>query len=531
MVKVFTHAIQNVRPSEIWNVLQTLMSVCRHWYDVALNAKVLWRVVHVEFGHGAEQRVAQRMLERSSPVPLHLNVGWLSNDEPLGLDFLVPEFGRVETLYIEYNRYALSSLLYNMPMLRELHITCRCYPVPAYPLVDPKIHYTRLQSLRMDDGDYRLVVPFLRPGLRHLTLRRAYDCSSTREFLLALREMPELEELDLDRSFTSDLSPAESTVIVTLPNLKTLSIREDSTACVEILESIVIPASTFLGPGGLDYIHSNGRSRIGAQSAHAIMHDQSYEFGRVCAAIGNKLAGNGLLNPAQIPAIQRLELIWPRGNMRYGVLVAVYETLTSQKPFFDFALGMDRFIDVGDALRQICSFMPKSVLATVRSLSALGHPSIRRSYTIDQAMPDGLSNLDGLETMELQWSPQIGRYMVNAHLEWLKTTGISVEALRSGAEVTITTPLPWPSLRRLELVGAMLRNPPQDSEFDDEVVEEDLDENNSVMGLITMVQIRQACNAALEELVLRAPKNIIPSDLKCLKCYVGKVMCTDAWDC
>ncbi|PSR93886.1 hypothetical protein PHLCEN_2v4579 [Hermanssonia centrifuga] len=199
--------------------------VCTLWRAVALETSRLWVDLHL-----TRLECVEAMLVRSKATPVTVN--WHKGNLSL-LQPVLRELNRVQSLEILFDEeiWQASNDIYpaTFPLPTKLH-TLR---------VGGDVSFAFRENARLG-----LSIPSIfGQGLRILSVKERRKTQWPLQpfsLLTVLKNLPLLEELDLDVGLGSvnDLS-MDSSLTVTLPHLRSLSMRCDSTACLYLLEHLI----------------------------------------------------------------------------------------------------------------------------------------------------------------------------------------------------------------------------------------------------------------------------------------------------
>ncbi|KAF8627381.1 hypothetical protein AX17_006196 [Amanita inopinata Kibby_2008] len=192
-------------------MVSTLMLVCRHWAEIALNSPLLWSKITISQHHSLER--ARRRLERSKSFPLDVMIDFrldytisITEQAILAMDLLRPAIWRIKSLRICVpNRQQAHAVLFrcqeDAPLLETLTISIQhsmqnernSLPLPLF-----KGHTPRLQSCAFTSFHFGWDLNLL-SRLRMLKLDGYFNASapSPSTLVTILCQCPELEELSL----------------------------------------------------------------------------------------------------------------------------------------------------------------------------------------------------------------------------------------------------------------------------------------------------------------------------------------------
>ncbi|KAK7058585.1 hypothetical protein VNI00_002221 [Paramarasmius palmivorus] len=230
--------------------------VCHAWRTTALNQSSLWTCPDWYIPD-----LGYTMIERAKHSALHIAI-----TECLGHDILHTiqnQIGRIETLIIMVtdDNYTsalqgfITSLVQPAPRLRSINFHAEVDQKLSFPS-----HFLALDTpLLKDISLYRCHVPWRSPVLENLTSLvlsgNNSDLPSGQQFLETLRHMPSLHELELNCTAPRIIEGSE---VVDLPQLRLLSLWDNSTSCGHVLKHITFPSSAVVklycnrNLGGLD---------------------------------------------------------------------------------------------------------------------------------------------------------------------------------------------------------------------------------------------------------------------------------------
>jgi hypothetical protein len=244
-------------------MLSALMLVCHYWYDVAVNAPLLWSKIVIGNHHSLDK--ARRKLSRSQSVPLDICIdfstrfdldGVITENIVNAMDLLSPSVWRWKYFHLSVpNRHqanaALSRCNGEAPLLevfsvRICHSLQEDLTLPSLPLfsgITPRLRLCSFMSFHFGwDGTFV-------KNLRVLKLDGYWNgvAPSPGVLLDILRACPELEEIGLRNMsdiMESRLVPTPSTVdLITLPRLEKASFYYSGSCRTQtILSQVSFPA-------------------------------------------------------------------------------------------------------------------------------------------------------------------------------------------------------------------------------------------------------------------------------------------------
>lgn len=243
--------------------------VCKRWRDVGLSCPALWS--NITFSSSAW---ASAMLERSKQVPISVNICGSSPKAEAVITKALSQVSRLKSLIIGDSTAFVQNQLRNMtaevPCLQSLQLDNQSYGLPILiPSTLPANFLAggspRLRRVSILGWRASWTSHFLRgltslkwsiseEALAHGALRStATPISTSADFVSALRNMPMLEELDLDNAFPTFAARGRP---ASLAHLKILRLAGTAEQCTGALNCMALPPSTVLEL----VFHSDGRT-------------------------------------------------------------------------------------------------------------------------------------------------------------------------------------------------------------------------------------------------------------------------------
>ncbi|KAF9478752.1 hypothetical protein BDN70DRAFT_879558 [Pholiota conissans] len=260
LCRIFSFAQRNddgqMLPYPEWT---RLTHVIRRWRDVAINSSILWTEPH--FGN---IRWCEEAFRRSKDAGLVINVWGSAQEHRQAFQFALRHTAHIRGLFIYdtkhirrsvWNRlcYELVETEPRLEFLRLSFVSSRVYPQTfgvirePYPFYVPedafKIKLQRLRSLRLTcytNWDSRRI---FHHALVHLTIHNTGQPKPTGEqFVLAMKEMPCLEYLNLDNALPIAAHQSDSSWAINdihLSHLRALYIVSEIPQEVEVFFQLV----------------------------------------------------------------------------------------------------------------------------------------------------------------------------------------------------------------------------------------------------------------------------------------------------
>ncbi|KAI3621800.1 hypothetical protein WG66_015977 [Moniliophthora roreri] len=229
--------------------------VCRHWRSVALNSPSVWTAPKFD-----KPTLARHMLERARSAPLSISYNQPQYDfRSQATNLLVEtleQMTRIADIQLAVNHQTFQRMLPNFrrraPLLQSFEMnstnTQGDHDVRVLPDGFLGGHAPLLTSLKFSKLDVR--IPWASSALNNLTSLIVYvpkrrgerGRPSLEQILIALGRMTNLEVLELEEWPTSVDSFPPS--IVHLPRLRQFTLRFPLSACIILLNHLILPNST-----------------------------------------------------------------------------------------------------------------------------------------------------------------------------------------------------------------------------------------------------------------------------------------------
>ncbi|TFY80932.1 hypothetical protein EWM64_g3078, partial [Hericium alpestre] len=233
-----------------------VMHVCRHWRNTGLTNSALWTNINLTLG----LRWAEQAMHLSKVAPLSID-SWSLGPEKCG-EVIAKHLSHTRRLDLSLTAEDLEKTMATLtppaPILESIKFSSS-NGLASLPNEVVDKHWNRLRHVLLTD----VRMPWTSPifcDLTHLhiewpflssysddaaaVLRGRWDDMALYDnFFGALERMPALEMLFLDRCLPLQLDGHRSGHSISLPHLKTLSLRDTSFRCGGIIKHLLIPPS------------------------------------------------------------------------------------------------------------------------------------------------------------------------------------------------------------------------------------------------------------------------------------------------
>lgn len=254
--------------------------VCHHWREVALNAPTLWNEFLCD-----DPMFTQEMLSRSKATFLRVKSSRLHAPAIYALRHVLQELPRLQSIellcfhQLEWEWFDLVDPA--APHLRSFKITAN----ENGEILFDKFELPRLTDLSLVHTPILWSNPIFKPTLTHLNFTSnsaLHDAEDLGYILRVLAGMPHLQRLTLSRTLPiiqDDPATADTSYILSLPNLRKLRLEATSNTCTHFLKR------THYRPDVSLDIQCTGEEPSHTDVQH------------LCAAITVKLRGSGEHEP------------------------------------------------------------------------------------------------------------------------------------------------------------------------------------------------------------------------------------------
>ncbi|TFY51807.1 hypothetical protein EVG20_g10829, partial [Dentipellis fragilis] len=244
-----------------------LSHVCRQWRSIARDDALLWTHIFM-----SNVELCQRMLVRSKQAALTVRHGFISNDGKslISLGHALAHLSRIKTLQISCQYYGtnlprrfMEYISSPAPLLEELYLSnltghwaTNALPDTVFAGCVPRLaRLTVLHGAQLSWSS-----PLLKlSSLTHLHIgdMTEWKNSTLDPLLTVLARLPLLRGLALEQAIPA--GPQVTGRAVALPALTHLTLSDDQTSCVALLQALTLPPSvsitlqSFLAGDQVDY--------------------------------------------------------------------------------------------------------------------------------------------------------------------------------------------------------------------------------------------------------------------------------------